>query len=61
MWVECSSAPNELLSNFEIMVLYEYFRMGEGLAGIEPISCYTCIQRTVDNIPGNIALVSGDR
>ena len=35
--------------------------MGEGLAGIEPISCYTCIQRTVDNIPGNLALVSGDR
>jgi len=36
-------------------------RMGEGLAGIDPISCYTCIQRTVDNIPGNLALVSGDR
>lgn len=36
-------------------------RMGEGLAGIDPISCYTSFRKTVETVPGNLALVNGDR
>lgn len=36
-------------------------RMGEGLAGLEPISCYTSIRRTVEAVPGTLALVDGER
>ena len=35
--------------------------MGEGLAGLEPISCYTSIRRTVEAVPGTLALVHGER
>jgi len=36
-------------------------RMGEGLGSRPPVSCYTCFQTTVEKVPGNTALVSGDR
>jgi len=34
-------------------------RMGEGLAGIEPISCHTMVRRTVESVPGTLALIDG--
>eukprot|EP00088_Acartia_fossae_P070043 TRINITY_DN9282_c0_g3_i1.p1 TRINITY_DN9282_c0_g3~~TRINITY_DN9282_c0_g3_i1.p1 ORF type:complete len:722 (-),score=191.14 TRINITY_DN9282_c0_g3_i1:615-2780(-) len=36
-------------------------RMGEGLGSLEPVSCYTAISKTVNTVPGNVALVDGER
>jgi hypothetical protein len=37
------------------------FRMGEGIAGLPPISCHTMIKRSVDRHAGSTAIVDRHR
>ncbi len=37
------------------------FRMGEGIAGLPPISCHTMIKRSVDRHTGSTAIVDRHR